>query len=119
MSLNGWNIDTAAVQGVISEVQRETEMMKAEQAAMRNALESTAESVNSALITNALAEVHDLYLAPLVTSGWQRAERVKDQTSLAVQAYVSGDQEMAENANNQASREALSVAPERIMRPEE
>lgn len=119
MSLNGWNIDTAAVQSVMTEVRGKTEQMTAEQAAMRSALEAAAASVNSALIANALAEVHDQYLAPLVTSGWNRAERVKDQTFLAVQAYVDGDREMADNANRQASIEPASVQPEPIMEPAE
>lgn len=119
MSLNGWNIDTAAVQAVMTDVRGKTDLMTAEQAAMRSALESAAGSVNSALIANALAEVHDQYLAPLITSAWNRAERVKDQTFLAVQAYVDGDQEMADNANRQASIEAPSVQAEPVMEPVE
>ena len=119
MSLNGWNIDTAAMQAILSEVVIETETLTFEQGSLRAAMEAAAESVNSALIAGALAEIHDQYLAPLVASAAQRAGRVKDQASLAVQAYIDGDQSMADTADRHASMSAPSVAPKPQMEPEE
>ncbi|MCC9206324.1 DUF6507 family protein [Arthrobacter sp. zg-Y769] len=107
------------MQGILSEVGTGTETLTLEQGSLRGAMEAAAGSVNSALIAGALAEIHDQYLAPLVASAAQRAGRVKDQTGLAVQAYIDGDQSMADTANRHASTPAPSVEPKPQMEPVE
>lgn len=111
MSLNGWNIDVAGAQSVIVAARAEKSLLGAEESVLRNAITAAAESVNSALITGALVEVYEGYLGPLMASGSGRADKVLTQTSIAIQAYIDGDQSMADTATRQAAVAQLSTEP--------
>lgn len=112
MSLNGWDIDVAGTRGVIAQARTEHRELGTEANVLRNALTDAAESVNSGLITGALMEIYEGYLGPLVASGVERADKVLTETANAVQAYIDGDQVMAQNANAQAAVAAPSIEPD-------
>ncbi|MCC9175569.1 DUF6507 family protein [Arthrobacter sp. zg-Y179] len=102
MSINGWDIQVAVVNGILGAAGGSTEDLRAEETALQDAVSGAAESVNSPVIQQALTACYEEYLSRLLSSGVIQAENACKYTGEAVQHYISGDADMADAAARNA-----------------
>ncbi|MCC3279781.1 DUF6507 family protein [Arthrobacter sp. zg-Y40] len=108
MPINGWDIQVDVVRGVIEKARVTVEDLQAEETTLQDAVSSAAGSTNSPVILSAMTECYEDYLSRLVNSGTVRAGNACNSTGDAVNHYVSGDAEMAGNANQSAGGSSLT-----------
>jgi len=110
MPINGWDIQVAAVRGVIGKARATVEDLQAEETTLQNAVTAAAGSSNSPVILQALTECYEDYLSRLLNSGTIRGDNACNSTSDAVNSYVRGDEEMAGNADRMAGESPAAGA---------
>lgn len=102
--MTSWDIQVAAARGVISTATGHAAEIKAEEPKLSTALTTAAGTSNSTLITGAIADLYDTYLANVLATASVRSANVCTATGDAVAAYQNGDLNMAATANAQAGK---------------
>ena len=101
MALNGYDINTAACQGILTNVEIEAEDIATKRSNLSDEVDNAVEACKSRQIGSALIDLWNNVLAIQCEAATTRIENAAGGVRGAVNAYVIGDEAMAENSRKQ------------------
>ena len=97
-----WSIDIAAVQHIVTTVESTIEEFDEDARLVAEAIQAASDTVGASQTATALSAVVNETLTADIVAAKGHALNASSQTSAAVNAYIQGDLEMAQNAANRA-----------------
>lgn len=94
-----WSIDIAAVQHIVATVESTIAEFDADARLITEAIQAASDTVGASQTATALTVVNETLTAETVAAK-AHAINASSQTSAAVNAYIQGDLDMAQNAAN-------------------
>lgn len=100
MALDGWDINTGAAGGVVVAAQGDVDRLTAQETALTTAFEEAATACDHLDIGDALNSLLGDFAGPLLQSAKNAGNSICGHTSEAINAYIQGDESMAEDAEH-------------------